>query len=75
VTLGELALAVRWFGRAIDEAGPEHGAAAETAEAVWKGAVARAHQVLDEALRSNLTIRQLTELGKSPVARRSPADR
>jgi tetratricopeptide (TPR) repeat protein len=60
VTLGEPALAVRWFGRAIDEAGPSTALQLKLADAAWKaGDVTRAHQVIDEALASDPENRQL----------------
>jgi tetratricopeptide (TPR) repeat protein len=63
VTLGEPALAVRWFGRAIDEAGPSTALQLKLAEAAWKsGDVSRAHQVLDEALAAEPDNRQLQQL-------------
>ena len=53
VRLGEPALAVRWFGRAIDEAGPSTALQLRLAEAAWKaGDVALAREVVDEALSS-----------------------
>ena len=53
MTLSEPALAMRWFGRAIDDAGPSPALQLKLAEAAWKaGDVARAHQVIDEALSS-----------------------
>lgn len=63
VALGEPALAVRWFGRAIDEAGPSAALQLKLAEAAWKaGDVARAHQVVDEALSSEPDNRALQVL-------------
>ena len=63
MTLGEPALAVRWFGRAIDEAGPSAALQLKLAEAAWKaGDVARAHQVIDEALASEPENRSLQQL-------------
>jgi tetratricopeptide (TPR) repeat protein len=53
VRLGEPALAVRWFGRAIDEAGPSTALQLKLADAAWKaGDVALAREVVDEALSS-----------------------
>jgi tetratricopeptide (TPR) repeat protein len=53
VRLGEHALAVRWFDRAIDEAGPSLTLQLRLAEAAWRaGDVARALQVIDQALAS-----------------------
>jgi tetratricopeptide (TPR) repeat protein len=61
--LGEPALAVRWFARAMDEGGANSTLQLKLADAAWKaGDVARAHQVLDEALSSepdNTALRQL----------------
>ncbi|MBY0494124.1 MAG: tetratricopeptide repeat protein [Cyanobacteria bacterium] len=49
--LGEPVLAVRWFDRAIDEAGPSPALSVKLADAAFRaGDVARAHQVIDEAL-------------------------
>ena len=63
VRLGEPALAVRWFDRAIDEGGANSALQLKLADAAWKaGDVARAHQVIDEALSSepdNPALRQL----------------
>jgi len=51
VRLGDPRLAVRWFDRAIDEGGANATLQLKLAEAAWRaGDVARAHQVLDEAL-------------------------
>ena len=51
VRLGEPALAVRWFDRAIDEAGPSTSLQVKLADAALRaGDVARAHQVVDEGL-------------------------
>jgi tetratricopeptide (TPR) repeat protein len=53
VRLGEPALAVRWFDRAIDEAGPSPALQLKLADAAFRaGDVARAHQVIDEGLAS-----------------------
>jgi len=53
VRLGEPALAVRWFDRAIDEAGPSAALQVRLADAAYRaGDVARAHQVVDEGLAS-----------------------
>ena len=63
VKLGEPALAVRWFGRAMDEAGPSTTLQLKLADAAWKaGDVARAHQVIDEAISSEPENRQLQQL-------------
>lgn len=62
-TLGEHALAVRWFDRAIDEAGPSAALHAKLAEAAWRaGDVARANQVIDEGLASEPDNRPLQQL-------------
>jgi tetratricopeptide (TPR) repeat protein len=51
VRLGEPALAVRWFDRAIDEGGPNSTLQLRLAEAAWRaGDVARANRVIDEGL-------------------------
>ena len=51
VRLGEPALAVRWFDRAIDEGGANSVLQLKLADAAWKaGDVVRARQVIDEAL-------------------------
>jgi tetratricopeptide (TPR) repeat protein len=61
--LGDASLAVRWFDRAIDEGGANTALQLKLAEAAWRaGNLARAHQVLDEALASdhdNAALRQL----------------
>ena len=63
VKLGEPALAVRWFSRAMDEAGPSTPLQLKLADAAWKaGDVARAHQVIDEAILSEPENRQLQQL-------------
>ncbi len=63
VKLGEPALAVRWFSRAMDEAGPSTTLQLKLADAAWKaGDVARAHQVIDEAISSEPENRQLQQL-------------
>jgi tetratricopeptide (TPR) repeat protein len=63
VRLGDPTLAVRWFERAIDEGGANTGLQLKLAEAAWRtGNVARAHQVIDEALSSepdNAALQQL----------------
>jgi len=62
VRLGEPAFAVRWFDRAIDEAGPSPALQLRLAEAAWRsGDVARAHQVIDEALASEPDNRSLQQ--------------
>ena len=63
VRLGEPALAVRWFDRAVDEAGPSPVLLARLAEAAWMaGDIARARQVVDEGLSVEPTHRQLLQL-------------
>ncbi len=63
VRLGEPALAVRWFDRAIDEAGPSPALQVRLAEAAFRaGDVARAHQVVDEGLASEPGNRPLQQL-------------
>ncbi len=63
VRLGEPALAVRWFDRAIDEAGPSAALQVRLAEAAYRaGDVARAHQVVDEGLASEPGNRPLQQL-------------
>jgi len=60
VRLGDAALAVRWFDRAIDEAGPSATLQIKLAEAAWRaGDVVRAHQVIDEGLASEPDNRSL----------------
>lgn len=63
VRLGEPALAVRWFDRALDEGGPNASLQVKLAEAAWRaGDVARAHQVLDEGLEAEPDNRSLQQL-------------
>jgi tetratricopeptide (TPR) repeat protein len=63
VRLNEPAFAVRWFDRAIDEAGPSAALQLRLAEAAWRaGDVARAHQVIDEGLASEPDNRALQQL-------------
>lgn len=63
VRLGEPALAVRWFDRAIDEAGPSPSLQVRLADAAYRaGDVARAHQVVDEGLASEPDNRPLQQL-------------
>jgi tetratricopeptide (TPR) repeat protein len=61
--LGEPSVAVRWFGRAVDEGGPNAALQLKLADAAWKtGDIERAHRVVDEALAGepqNATLRQL----------------
>lgn len=63
VRLGEPALAVRWFERALDEGGPSAGLQLKLADAALRaGDVARASQVIDEGLAaepSNAPLQQL----------------
>lgn len=61
--LGEPALAMRWFDRAMDEAGPSPALQLKLADAAWRaGDVARAHLVIDEALASEPDNRSLQQL-------------
>ena len=61
--LGEPALAVRWFDRAIDESGSTATLQLRLADAAWKsGDLARAHQVVDEALAAEPGNRLLAQL-------------
>jgi tetratricopeptide (TPR) repeat protein len=63
VKLGDNALAVRWFERAIDEAGPSAALQIKLAEAAWRaGDVVRANQVIDEGLASEPENRLLQQL-------------
>jgi tetratricopeptide (TPR) repeat protein len=63
VRLGDPALAVRWFDRAIDEAGPSAPLQIKLADAAWRaGDVVRAHQVIDEGLASEPDNRSLQQL-------------
>ncbi len=49
--LGEPALAVRWFDRAMSESGPSAALQAKLAQAAWRaGDLARAHKTVDEGL-------------------------
>ena len=63
VRLGDPSLAVRWFDRAIDEGGANSALQLKLADAAWRaGDVARAHQVIDEALSAepeNPSLRQM----------------
>ena len=63
VQLGDPTLAVRWFDRAIDEGGANTSLQLKLADAAWRaGDVARAHQVIDDALSAepeNASLRQL----------------
>ena len=61
--LGEPALAVRWFDRAIDDSGPSTALQVRLADAAIKsGDIDRARQVLDEALAADPGNRQLTQM-------------
>ena len=61
--LGDPTLAVRWFDRAIDEAGPSAALQLRLADAAWKsGNLPRAHQVVDEALASDPENRLLRQM-------------
>lgn len=63
VQLGEPALAVRWFDRAIDEDGPSSALQGRLAEAAWRaGDVARANRVIDEGLAAEPGNRSLQQL-------------
>jgi tetratricopeptide (TPR) repeat protein len=63
VRLGEPALAVRWFDRAIDEAGPSAVLQVKLADAAYRaGDVARAHQIVDEGLAADPDNRPLQQL-------------
>ena len=74
VRLGEPALAVRWFDRAIDEAGPSAALQVKLAEAALRaGDVARAHQVIDEGLASEPGNRQLEQIEAAASPLKEPA--
>jgi tetratricopeptide (TPR) repeat protein len=63
VRLGEPALAVRWFDRAVDQAGPSPVLLARLAEAAWMaGDFPRARKVVEEGLSIEPTHRQLLQL-------------
>lgn len=63
IRLGQPAIAVRWFGRAIDEGGPSASLHLKLADAAWKaGDVARAHRVVDEGLAGEPENRSLLQL-------------
>jgi tetratricopeptide (TPR) repeat protein len=69
VRLGDPALAVRWFDRAIDEAGPSASLQAKLADAALRaGDVVRARQVIDEGLAAEPDNRSL-QLLKQRVPR------
>jgi tetratricopeptide (TPR) repeat protein len=63
VKLGDNALAVRWFDRAIDDGGPSERLQLKLAEAAWRaGDVVRANQVIEEGLAAepqNISFQQL----------------
>lgn len=66
IRLGEPALAVRWFDRAMDEAGPSPALQFKLADAAWRaGDVGRAHQVIDEGLASEPGNRPLQQLKRT----------
>ncbi len=61
--LGEPAMAVRWFERAIDESGPSPALQVRLADAALKsGDLARARHVIDEGLAAEPGNRQLMQL-------------
>jgi tetratricopeptide (TPR) repeat protein len=63
VRLGEPTLAVRWFDRAIDDAGPSAALQLKLADAAIRaGDVARAQQVIEEGLASEPGNRPLQQL-------------
>lgn len=63
VRLGEPAFAVRWFDRAIDEAGPSPALQVRLAEAAWRaGDAVRANRVIDAGLAAEPTNRALQQL-------------
>lgn len=63
IRLGEPALAVRWFDRAADEAGPTAALLARLAEAAWRaGDLARAHRAVEEGLAAEPNHRALLQL-------------
>jgi tetratricopeptide (TPR) repeat protein len=67
--LGDNALAVRWFDRAIDEGGPSAALQLRLAEAAWRaGDVVRANQVIDEGLVSEPENRRLQQLKRKVTA-------
>lgn len=70
IRLGEPAIAVRWFDRAIDEGGPSAALQLKLAEAAWRaGDLARAHQVIDEAIAAEPGDRALQQLKRRLPAR------
>jgi tetratricopeptide (TPR) repeat protein len=67
--LGEPSTAVRWYGRALDEAGPSGVLMARLADAALKaGDVARARQVIDEGLAADPGDRTLQQLRRRLAA-------
>ena len=63
IRLGEPALAVRWFDRAIDEGGPNPALQVKLADAAIRaGDVARANQVIEEGLAADPENRALQQL-------------
>lgn len=69
VRLGDNALAVRWFDRAIDEAGPSAALQLKLADAAWRaGDLVRAQQVIDEGLASEPDNRPLQQLKRRVTA-------
>ena len=63
VRLGEPALAVRWFERAMDDAGPTPALRARLADAAWKaGDVDRARAVVTAGLATNPDDRALQQI-------------
>lgn len=63
VRLGEPAFAVRWFDRAIDEAGTSPALQVRLAEAAWRaGDAERANRVIDAGLAAEPTNRALQQL-------------
>jgi len=63
VRLGDNALAVRWFDRAIDEGGPSETLQLKLAEAAWRaGDVVRANQLIEEGLAAEPENRSFQQL-------------
>lgn len=70
VRLGEPALAVKWFDRAIDEAGPSTTLQLKLAEAAWHaGDITRANQVIDEGLVAEPNNHELQQLKRRVSSR------
>jgi len=68
--LGEPTLAVRWFDRAIDEAGPSAALQVKVAQAAWQaGDLTRASQVIDEGLAAEPANRALLDLKRRIAAK------